>query len=73
MQDKVAIVAGRGQDIGRALTLRLAAEGCMPGETAGVTRAELNYGAAENLQLSTLLPLAFDQTGSLRAGTATCS
>ncbi len=40
-----------------------------PGETAGVAGAELNYGAAENLQLSALLPLAFDSTHGLRAGT----
>ena len=38
------------------------------GETAGVAGVELNYGGAENLQLTALLPLAFDSATHFRAG-----
>ena len=39
-----------------------------PGGTAGQAGVELNYGAAQDLQLSLNLPIAFDGTRSFRAG-----
>ncbi len=39
-----------------------------PGETAGQTGLELNYGGAQDLQLSLSVPLDYDDRHALRAG-----
>ncbi len=39
-----------------------------PGETAGRTGVDLNYGAAKDLQLSLSLPIAYDTAASPRYG-----